>query len=748
MSTWFAMHAYVSSSCYKARLLNTLVRLPVPSWSQVESARTYGSSYEKVNSRQMFRVPFAMGTQESVLNNESLPQTSMASDAIPPLGEPQVESADLWGLEGRGDEIYELDGNVRTVPDQMNHIQLVQEAMQYWQAYDGFARVAMSMGTNQLVTALSYYVIANVLISNKAVIAGCLVMLTFMVVATALIRLDMSLTGNEFRTAVFLVFGGPVLSTLAAQQWVLHSHRGYAFANHVYPLVYAFHSAWLTFLLYLCKVRQSRGGAWLPTGFRSVMYIDIFGWIKRERPEDSALAQKQAMQADELPRGPLSAPWLPATSTATETKVSGIGPATQCVQFQGSTPVAARPEHVIGASKGTPAALISKAIFDPTTFVPREMEQTQASEVFDRVRRMDPHQRAGLVPWKIFCSATSLLMILWWASGLAMLAQASGMCELRVPPLKPEKEESLESLLQIGKAFHSEALTGGQAILTQWPHGLGSRPHRLACGMDLKGQITLLASSKFALFSASLEKAMKGGLKSSKKQTMTASFQYAPPCDSLEGEMLQDVSMICNGRDGACTATALKERGRRLTSCGLTTSQAIAEGKEEDLTIAVSDSFLGSHLEEVTSFALSGRCSGSTESQCAYARTNHGRLVEFRRESNQTNKKLQWIAHRSFGHGFRSAEGGALHMIGNKYLGVLTEDGTELLALDPEKDGEIIGSWTLPNEDRWMSMCSASGSLYFLGDTDEGPRLWRFPLPAKLQPLAREKPTATEKPEF
>lgn len=50
-----------------------------------------------------------------------------------------------------------------------------------------------------------------------------LVVLLFMVIATALIRLDMSLTGLEFRAAVVLVSAGPALTAFAAQQWRLHT---------------------------------------------------------------------------------------------------------------------------------------------------------------------------------------------------------------------------------------------------------------------------------------------------------------------------------------------------------------------------------------------------------------------------------------------------------------------------------------------------------------------------------------------
>ncbi|CAK9002553.1 unnamed protein product [Durusdinium trenchii] len=58
MSVWFSMHASITAKSYETRLLTQLVRLPVPSWTQLEGARTYGSTFEKTNTKQMFRVPF------------------------------------------------------------------------------------------------------------------------------------------------------------------------------------------------------------------------------------------------------------------------------------------------------------------------------------------------------------------------------------------------------------------------------------------------------------------------------------------------------------------------------------------------------------------------------------------------------------------------------------------------------------------------------------------------------------------
>merc|ERR1719352_2174990 len=68
LSVWLAMHATVAARSYGVRLLTQMVRLPIPTWAQLEGARTYGSAFEKMEARQMFRVPFVMN-QEDVVND-------------------------------------------------------------------------------------------------------------------------------------------------------------------------------------------------------------------------------------------------------------------------------------------------------------------------------------------------------------------------------------------------------------------------------------------------------------------------------------------------------------------------------------------------------------------------------------------------------------------------------------------------------------------------------------------------------
>jgi len=318
------MQASVTSKSYHARLLTQHVRLPLPSWSQLEASRTYASSFEKMRSKQMFRIPFFAGTQEKVMESDRhhqhvsdhvgletphFPATAHATpratdgltrqvsefDGVGPRRmrssseegfEHDLGPADLWGLERRGDHIYELDGAVRSDVQNLSHLRLIREALHYWQSYDGFARVSMSIGTNNLVTALAYYVLAYILVSNHAVIASWLTVSIFMAIVVALIRLDMSLTAFEFRTSVVFAISGPLVTAVAVQQWHQKTHTGAMVVRTVIPLVFLTHGLFLLVMLHICKVSEQRVGAMLPTGFRSVMYIDVFGWVKS--PQDAS----------------------------------------------------------------------------------------------------------------------------------------------------------------------------------------------------------------------------------------------------------------------------------------------------------------------------------------------------------------------------------------------------------------------------------------------------------------------------
>jgi len=758
MSVWLAMHASVTAKSYEVRLLTQLVRLPVPTWSQLEGARTYASSFEKVDPKQMFRVPFAMGTQESVLasstansgtNNpqpEGAPMVQpggfVGSQPAHSLGGPapvagpaatKSETADLWGLERRGDHIYELDGSVRTDPDQMRHLVLVREAMQYWQSYDGFARVSMSMGTNQLVTALSYYVLGYVLLSNHAVVAAWLAIGLFMAIAASLIRLDMSLTGFEYQVSVLLVVGGPCIAAAACERWNRHTPEGIGFANLVAPVIFAIHACWLTFLLYISKVSEQKGGAMLPTGFRSVMYIDVFGWIRKHTENRRRLESGRFQPAP-------AAPDLIS-------RVPGSGPAVQAIRYERGRPVPCRPEELPGASQEQRGVEVRREDFVPTTFVPREKVKEDRRN--GEAAALQPFNRPGYVPWRIFSLATILLISLWCLVGISVLLQSCGAELLRVRPLlrSPGGGEGsgTEGLLQV-----ASELEGGMSLPTSWPRG-GVRPHGLACGGDGEdGPMWAVATTRFGVFSARLD---GQGLRKDRIE-----FVAAPQCQEIEGESLQDVTLRCNrevnSSTSACQALVLHRQGQRIATCPLPGEAP----KTTPGTVSLAAAWLseGSDMEsapqeEVSSIALAaGGCSG-VAGECAFAQTTRQRIVELQAALNGgwfPTRVLQAFPTGAQdglnGLSGRVLPGGALSLAGDRYLAVLRPNEKTIEALNPRMaigaggdDGLVMARWRLPGVSTWSAMCSAGRNLYLL-EGGLAPQLWRFPLPAELQPKLLE----------
>ncbi|CAE7218775.1 fumA, partial [Symbiodinium pilosum] len=71
----------------------------------------------------------------------------------------QAVATDPWGLEQRGDGVYELGCYSGAEVAQLRHVKLLRQAAVYWQTYDAFARVSMSVGINQLMLGMSYYIL-------------------------------------------------------------------------------------------------------------------------------------------------------------------------------------------------------------------------------------------------------------------------------------------------------------------------------------------------------------------------------------------------------------------------------------------------------------------------------------------------------------------------------------------------------------------------------------------------------------
>lgn len=665
----------------------------------------------------MFRVPFVMGTQESVLGNshggerENNTRSHSEGAAGAEGGAPVAEAAairaastdparrqfssDPWGLERPGDSIYELDRAVQTDPRELDHVKLVREAMQYWQSYDAFSRVSMSIGTNQLVVALSYYVLGYVLVSNHAVVASWLAVTMFMAIACALIRLDMSLTASQFVLAVCLVVCGPLCMAIIIRIWA--TFGTVTIVQLVVPVIYLSQALWLNFVLYVCNVREQANGVQLPTGFRSVLYIDVFGWIKGNAIQRAFNSSTQA------PSDLVSQPLLPQERT------NGSGPAMDAVRYEGGRPEPMRVDQLPGAARPTRAAQMKDSHFTPASFVPREKDAGDDIEAEEALEA----GKAGTRPWRVFAGATSLLSCLWIVTGVFVSMESCGWTSLQVLPISIVDQRS--ALLYLGHGSH---------MRTIWPH---ENVHTVGLACDTASD-ALVASTRFGLYTASL---------TAQDPHNALHFKPAPFCEDIEGEALQDVALQCDSKD-SCKALVLNQHGRRLAKCNIS---AHAESHATHLPSAsfVSEEWLAdadvvrrTTAESLLSLAFVPSC-GPDVPSCAYVGTSNARIVELQQMADTTLNST-WFPRRLLHSKLNATSSGAMSIIQGRYLGVLQLDGRHVSFVDLEDEGAAVESWTIPvpaSQHKWSAMCAAGDQLYFLS-SGPSPQISHFAVPQHL----------------
>eukprot|EP00446_Apocalathium_sp_SHHI-4_P057159 CAMPEP_0177296050 /NCGR_PEP_ID=MMETSP0368-20130122/2211_1 /TAXON_ID=447022 ORGANISM="Scrippsiella hangoei-like, Strain SHHI-4" /NCGR_SAMPLE_ID=MMETSP0368 /ASSEMBLY_ACC=CAM_ASM_000363 /LENGTH=1009 /DNA_ID=CAMNT_0018754141 /DNA_START=41 /DNA_END=3067 /DNA_ORIENTATION=+ len=293
LAVWLGMHAAVAAQSYQTRLLTQLVRLPIPSWEELEACRTYASEFERVEPRQMFRIPFLFGkTQEDVAKDSATATSSGDGRALggseeastQPLTIAAAVAADPWGLERRGEDVYELGCSYGKDCANLRHIKLIRQAAVYWQTYEAFARVSMSVGVVQLLIGLSYYMIGYTITQLHDPVAA-FASVTILVGASYLVSaIDLTLSSMERHLFQLSLAFGPAMSGIAAYR----SSRDMSLeiAECFAPLAFFSHALVVGLMTILVKVRTQENGAMLPLAFQGVLFLDVFGWVRHKHAND------------------------------------------------------------------------------------------------------------------------------------------------------------------------------------------------------------------------------------------------------------------------------------------------------------------------------------------------------------------------------------------------------------------------------------------------------------------------------
>ncbi|CAK0798544.1 unnamed protein product [Prorocentrum cordatum] len=202
LAVWLSMHASICSQSFGTRLLTRYVRLPIPSEAQLGTLNARLTDFERQGA-QALRVPLVGGRQNwmqrqglaTVNENGGPPQQSDAQGG--------GAGAELLGRgeAALGDSEKGLLEHARRRPGK--HVQLFRKLQTKWQCYDAYARVAMSLGVNQILFSIVFFLVITTNVQYCAPFVCFALCVPFQATVIAITRLDIVQVTNPSLVALF-----------------------------------------------------------------------------------------------------------------------------------------------------------------------------------------------------------------------------------------------------------------------------------------------------------------------------------------------------------------------------------------------------------------------------------------------------------------------------------------------------------------------------------------------------------------
>mmetsp|Transcript_6298 Transcript_6298/g.17971 ORF Transcript_6298/g.17971 Transcript_6298/m.17971 type:complete len:957 (-) Transcript_6298:312-3182(-) len=337
LSVWLAVHGSITAQSSSVKMLAMFIRPPIPSAEEIEQYRHDLQSYEAAGVSTMLQPPDLLGTRPRTKDLGRAPPKQAAGEGAPddsssdrqtagelpgplkarpssrPLGRHSVAPTLTSGhapepvpsvpaglLDTLGSPIGSGPGKAANLE---SHIQLFRKEQASFLSFDGYARVCLSGCACQMLLGFSYFIVAYVLerMTKKESVRwaaalfcwGCTGILIF--TTLCLFRLDLWVEKGSMRAVKGLLIMGPLVTSIACELWARGEHMYLVWWLVLLSTV--LHFAWVALFLYEARPTAVFN---LPMSFRSVRYLDIFGYATREAPTVMRLQEGQV--AEELPQ--------------------------------------------------------------------------------------------------------------------------------------------------------------------------------------------------------------------------------------------------------------------------------------------------------------------------------------------------------------------------------------------------------------------------------------------------------------
>lgn len=155
LCVWLAMHASVSASSLGARLLTSYARLSIPTRKQIQEIRKplYPVVEKLVDAGRQLGV--LKTNEDSTTTRNRFLRRGDATGTAPPVAAPSGATfGEVAEVEVLDDETDEW------------HFRRFLNVQSKWLSYDAYSRVSMMLGMNQLMHALSYYIVGELIMSG------------------------------------------------------------------------------------------------------------------------------------------------------------------------------------------------------------------------------------------------------------------------------------------------------------------------------------------------------------------------------------------------------------------------------------------------------------------------------------------------------------------------------------------------------------------------------------------------------
>mmetsp|Transcript_5272 Transcript_5272/g.12696 ORF Transcript_5272/g.12696 Transcript_5272/m.12696 type:complete len:581 (-) Transcript_5272:161-1903(-) len=309
ITTWLSLHSHARAQAGMVHMRTRTVRLPIPSPSMLDKARSFGIRYETQRMGDIFRVPFLTPAPHEApldVSDEEDPGKSGATPSRPKKKRAAriSWSTPVWAADEEPD-LYTGSGAVQGTPE---HFEIYRGLMHEWWAHDVYARICMLLTFAHWLHAAAMYIQCHCFTELRAMWVGWSTTVPFCGAIYCILNMDIMQMQNNFMSNIpveKVIPFTPLLTCLGMTIDYSVLEAGWGWRTIIYMLswaVYILHFLWAVRQFDLASPHslparaELPGKPWwpqewyLPSAFMNVLYL--VAPPKQLEPGQSCLIQE------------------------------------------------------------------------------------------------------------------------------------------------------------------------------------------------------------------------------------------------------------------------------------------------------------------------------------------------------------------------------------------------------------------------------------------------------------------------